>query len=34
MNLRIFILLFFIAIAGTTYAQVKFEAKVSKNKLG
>ncbi len=34
MNLRIFILLFFIAIAGTTQAQVKFEANVSKNKLG
>jgi len=34
MNLRIFILLFFIAIAGTTQAQVKFEANVSKSKLG
>lgn len=34
MNLRIFILLFFIAIAGSTQAQVKFEANVSKNRLG
>jgi len=34
MNLRIFILSFFLAISTLSFAQVKFEANVSKNKLG
>ena len=34
MNLRIFILSFFLAISTLGFAQVKFEASVSKNKLG
>jgi len=34
MDIRIFILLFFMAIAGSLQAQVKFEANVSKKKLG
>ena len=34
MNLRIFILSFFLAISTLSSAQVKFEASVSKNKLG
>lgn len=34
MNLRIFILSFFLAISTLSFAQVKFEASVSKNKLG
>lgn len=34
MNLRIFILSFFLAISTLSFAQVKFEANVSKNRLG
>jgi len=34
MNLRIFILSFFLAISSLSFAQVKFEANLSKNKLG